>query len=550
MLTKLVALYEQRGQHQQASRIKGMLGSPKTGPIGTEDLPPRRTSTEVTAPFATQTGSLRGKTAALRGTTTAIGRARESARAKATVNVHAFPPESMIFTIPLPEEETLPAEAREILRQSDVELQNKHLLAAFDSCVQVIALAPDYMPVHLRLAEIYTKQRQVRRARVQADSLIRLAGTEVNHDNLWMVYRVLLHANGGDTPSLKRLVELLIDAGQTEQASFYASRLIQILDTEGLTDEALAFSIRLCELIPGDTRAALENVILRIKAEDRGGALDRWESAVAAGADPVVARSSIAALTTLINEDDHWRILSEVIPALRQSHDQTMMTPIPAQRRLCQSPRPSRPGLGSCSSRMMIWPVATCSLTRPVAERCADSRASAAVTLAWTIGTDGAIDEYVAAVRTALKLLQNEQVASHPAWEGLVGRVPRFEDLSLELGEALLTRNDAAGAAEVLKDARARSRNHGPICERLAEAYFKIGQLGSALTVLDELAVHFRASGQLEAMAGVLRQMSQLAPNNIKGEVAADRRVPTAWLCGRGPSRIDSTQPTSKNDPA
>jgi thioredoxin-like negative regulator of GroEL len=134
------------------------------------------------------------------------------------------------------------------------------------------------------------------------------------------------------------------------------------------------------------------------------------------------------------------------------------------------------------------------------------------------LAEDGRVDEYVAAVRTALKLLQNDAVANHPAWDGLVGRVPRFVDLSLELGEVLLARGDAAGAADVLKEAHARSRNHGPICERLAEAYFKTGQLGSALTVLDELAVYYRSSGQgqLEAMAGVLRQMSQLAPNNIK----------------------------------
>jgi tetratricopeptide (TPR) repeat protein len=68
----------------------------------------------------------------------------------------------------------------------------------------------------------------------------------------------------------------------------------------------------------------------------------------------------------------------------------------------------------------------------------------------------------------------------------------------------------------VLKEAHQHARHHGPLCERLADAYFRSGQLGSALTVLDELAVHYRSSGQLEAMAGVLRQMSQLAPNNIK----------------------------------
>ncbi len=517
VLTKLVALYEQRGQHQQAARIKGMLGAPKTGPIETEALTVSRPALAPTAPFTAQTSPVRGGTAALRGATTAFGRSRESARAKAAASVHAFPPESMIFTIPLPGEETLPAEARAILRQCDSELRNMQLLAAFDSCVELISLVPDYIPVHLRLAEICTKQRLVRRARMQAEALIRLAGTETTHDDLWMVYRVLLHANGGDTPSLKRLVELLIDAGQTEQASFYASRLIQILDAEGLNDEALAYSIRLCELIPGDTRAALENAILRIKGGDRGGALDRWESAVAAGADPVVARSSIAALTTLINEDDHWRILSEVIPAIRSTHDQAIIDAYARTAAAMPDSATLQAGHGlmliannDMSGRELLAQAAGSRSGAPI------SRASAAISLAWTQGENESVDKYVAAVRTALKLLQDNQVANHPAWEGLAGRVPRFEDLSLELGEVLLTRGDAAGAAEVLKEAHARARNHGPICERLAEAYFKIGQLGSALTVLDELAVHFRASGQLEAMAGVLRQMSQLAPNNIK----------------------------------
>jgi tetratricopeptide (TPR) repeat protein len=144
------------------------------------------------------------------------------------------------------------------------------------------------------------------------------------------------------------------------------------------------------------------------------------------------------------------------------------------------------------------------------------ARAVSAVALSWLLKGTERTDEYVAAVRTALQLLELPAVATHPTWQGLVGRIPRHEDLSLELGEALLARQDAAGAAEVLKTAHARSRHHGQVCDRLAEAYFRIGQLGSALTVLDEMAVHYRSTGQLEAMAGVLRQMSQLAPNNIK----------------------------------
>ncbi|MCC6790229.1 MAG: tetratricopeptide repeat protein [Thermomicrobiales bacterium] len=477
----------------------------------TEDLPPRPVADAAT------TTPIEARTAPLRNVTTAIGRAREGARRKAKADVHAFPPESMMFTIPLPHLETQTDEVRTILGQADLELQQRKYTAAIDSCVQVIGLAPEYTPVYLRLAEIYTKQRLIRRARAQADALVRLADASDDRDDLWMVYRVLLHASGGDTASLKRLVELLIEAGRTEQASIYASRLIQILDSEGLEQEALSYSIRLCELIPGDTRAALENAILRLKNGDRGGALDRWESAVAVGADPVVAKASIAALTTTINEDDHWRMLADVVPVVRARHDQTVVDAyIRTAMTLPETPT-LLAGQGLLLTAMDDIEGRTL-LTQAAGARNGStiSRASAAVALAWVLAGEGRIDEYVAAVRTAIKMLADPTVEHHPSWEGLVGRVPRFEELSLELGDALLARGDAAGAAEVLKEGHARAKQHGPICERLAEAYFKTGQLGSALTVLDELAVHYRSSGNLEAMAGVLRQMSQLAPNNIK----------------------------------
>lgn len=508
VLTQLVALYEQRGQHQQAARIKGMLGTPKTGTAATEDTGPRATA-------ATQ--PIQNRTVPLASPTAAIGKAKEAAKAQLDHHAPAFPPESLIFTMPLPGEEKLNSEARSLLRQADAELKARQLQAAFDTSLQVIAIAPDFAPIYLRLAEIYTKQRLTRRARMQAEALIRLANATDQRESLWMVYRVLLHASESDTTSLRRLVELLIDAGQTNQASLYASRLIQILDGEGLTEEALAYSVRLCEIIPGDTRAALENAILRLKGGDRGGALDRWEHAVSTGADPIVARSSLAAVTTSINEDDHWRLLADVIPALRVRGDREIVdayvrtaSVMPESPTLIAGQGLILTAAGDIAGRELLVQAAG------ARSGAAFSRAAAAVALAWSLADQGNVDEYVAAVRTALKLLQDDTVAAHPGWEGLLGRVPRFEDLSLELGEALLQRGDAAGAAEVLKEAHSRTRHHGPISERLSEAYFKIGQLGSALTVLDELAVHYRASGQLEAMAGVLRQMSQLAPNNIK----------------------------------
>ncbi|MER3436219.1 MAG: hypothetical protein C4346_00490 [Chloroflexota bacterium] len=517
-LARLVQLYQERGHHTQAARILSMLAGPKTETISTNDLPPRPNVSPTTRLATQATTRLSGATSSLVRETAAIGRAaRGATKSLPNLPPPSFPPESLTLTIPLPGEDELPAEVRELLAETAHDLRHGRLKAAHDLCLYALQLAPDYTPLFVRIAEIYVAQHLTRRARVQGETLLRLAEASGDQRHLWMIYRLLLHTSENDLTSLRKLVELLIEAGRTELASLYASKLIQLLDGEGLAEEALGYSVRLCRLIPGDTRAALENVILLLRSGDRGSAVDRWETAVAAGADPIIAKASMAPMLTEINEDDHWRLLSDVLPVLRE--------------------RKSREILEAYVRTAAILPPSTCHLTghglllaamgdKQAREQLATAagdrngspmaRAVSAIALADLIKHDGSPDEYVAAIRTAVKCIDDPHVAAHPAWEGLIGRIPRFEDLSLELGETLLNRGDAAGAVDILKAAHQRSRHHGPLCEKLAEAYFRIGQLGSALTVLDELAIHYRNTAQLEAMARVLRQMSQLAPNTIK----------------------------------
>ncbi len=516
-LMKLATAYQGRGQDGHAARIMSMLGAPKpetSTQSSTGQLPIPSTKS-----LPRQTRGLTGalnRTALLRYGTTAIGKGGEEIPKEAPP---PFPPESLAFTIPLPGEAHLPNEVRDVIDLSTVDLKSGHLDAALDACLYALDIEPGYVPLYLRIAEIYTVQRLTRRARAQAETLLRLVSFLGDEDSAWMIYRVLLHSSDKDLVSLRRVVELLIANDEPEQASFYASKLIQLLDSEGLTNESLAYSVRLCKLIPGDTRAALENAILRIKAGDLEGAVDRWESAVANGADAAIARSSLAAIMSGINENEFWVILGHVAELQRQAPQNKAILDAYV-RTVASLPQPT----SSCIAGQGLLaqaagdPEAHIILTAAAGDRNASplARATGAVALAWSLQDTDQVDQYVAAVRTALQLLEDSQVATHPAWEGLVGRAPRFEDLSLQLGETLLKRDDAAGAVEVLKEARERNEFHQDICRTLADAYFKIGQLGSALTILDGLAVHFRNTGQLDPMAAVLRQMSQLAPNNIK----------------------------------
>jgi tetratricopeptide (TPR) repeat protein len=270
-------------------------------------------------------------------------------------------------------------------------------------------------------------------------------------------------------------------------------------------------------LIPGDTRAALENAVLRVKAADYQGAVEVWEEAVAAGADPVIGKVSIAAVIGSSSPDDHWRMLADIGPVLRERQDRTI---IDAYARTAAA-MPESPLLLAGQGVLLANlddPLARELLSSVVAERGQQplTKAICAVSLSRLAKIAGPQEEFVASVRTSLKFLEDAGIATHPCWGGLVGYLPKFEDLSLELGDHLLRQGDAAGAVDVLKVAKDHASKSERVCAVLADAYFRTGQLASALTVLDELAAHHRSTGQLDAMAAVLRQMSQLAPNNIK----------------------------------
>jgi tetratricopeptide (TPR) repeat protein len=131
--------------------------------------------------------------------------------------------------------------------------------------------------------------------------------------------------------------------------------------------------------------------------------------------------------------------------------------------------------------------------------------------------SDGERDsEYLAAVRTTLTLFSDNRATADVNWEGLLGFVPRIEEMSFELGKELLKAGDAAGAVDVLKQGYAVAKGHTELTQALADALARTNQHGSALTILDELAMAHRKAGRLEEMAATLRQMSQLAPTNIK----------------------------------
>jgi tetratricopeptide (TPR) repeat protein len=371
--------------------------------------------------------------------------------------------------------------------------------------------------VFLRMAELQLKLGYRQKALTTVNDLQKFASLFRSQVADWAFARVRLHAESFELGKVQRLVDGLIDEGNASIAAPYAARLIEHLERDGKSGEAQAYSDRICALAPGDTLATLEGVLLCLKHGDRGGALDRWELALRNGANLAVAKASLAAIVADHNESDHWRMLGEVMPVYRQTADETIEIAYRRTAESCGMSQLHRSAVSLFNGRAVgadrKW-----ALAAAVSDRTGTpiGRAVAAAAMVHLLSEGERGSEYLAAIRTTLTLFTENLAGSDVNWEGLLGFVPRIDDMSFELGRVLLDAGDAAGAVEVLKRGYSAAKGHTGLTLALADALARTNQHGSALTILDELAMTHRKAGRLEEMAATLRQMSQLAPTNIK----------------------------------
>jgi len=557
-IAQLAEMYEARGQHTQALRILRMLGDPEPdNSVPAEanghavapaaDAPAGRLATEVVpapadplpgqkaavsdpsgagpaAADSPATDLLSRRTRGLAGMaerSTALLRTaslQTPATPRRTAGKNPFLPSTLTFTVPLPGEAALPDRLRKIVAESGQHLHEGRLEAAIDGCLQVLALDGTYLPVSARIAEILTVRQRIGRARAEAETVLRLMAMTGQREHRWMAERVLLHTNGRDRAALQTLIQHLIEAKQSDQASFYASRQIRLLDDEGLTDEAWSAVVHFSDQMPADARLMIEQIALCLKASEGEAAKSCLDTAFAIGTDPVVVQVARAVTIAASDEEFHWRELADVMPLARSDVVRAEMLH-DAYSRLA-AVMPADPTLEAGQSLLLAVTIPEAGLPHlaTMVMRVGATpmtRAVAAVTLAQAYGGE-ATDERVKILRAALSVLDEPGIADHPAWIGLTGSLPRIEDISLDLGEALLDQDDVPGAIEVLEAAQQRSPCHEILCQRLADAYFRHGQLRDALEILDALVSHYRDEGQLEAMVVVLRRMAEMAPNNAK----------------------------------
>lgn len=111
--------------------------------------------------------------------------------------------------------------------------------AALDACYQVIRIDPEYLPIHLRLSEIYEREGHVGDALAKYRTLIDTYMARACPTDAIMVYQRMIELAPDDLDARTQLVALLRSLGRTDDAATEAISVATTAFRMGQTERAL-----------------------------------------------------------------------------------------------------------------------------------------------------------------------------------------------------------------------------------------------------------------------------------------------------------------------
>src|SRR5690606_30666282 len=182
-----------------------------------------------------------------------------------------------------------------------VELSGKYLdqgllEAALDACHETLRVNMDYLPIHLRMGEIYERQGRPEEALTKYQLLIDTYRVRGESERAIDVYFRFIELSPDTINARSKLADLLRNAGRVEEAT---QQLIHVANTYfrlGQTNKALEEYRRLVQWAPKDREVHAQYGLALLKLERFEAALGEFRRALELGRpnDPVaVARMNI-----------------------------------------------------------------------------------------------------------------------------------------------------------------------------------------------------------------------------------------------------------------
>jgi tetratricopeptide (TPR) repeat protein len=404
---------------------------------------------------------------------------------------------------------------------SEKYIEQRLMLGALDACMEVIRLNTNYLPIHLRMGEIYEREGRPEDALAKYQLLIDTYMVRNEPQRAIDVYLRLIELSPDTIQARSRLAELLKNDGRIEGAAEQIGQVAATYFRMGQTNKALEEYRRGVQWAPNNAtlRAQYGQALLK---------LDRYEAALgefrrALELHPAdlagIARLNMTLALMAEQPAPIWQSLATLLEQLKSQPQQLSAVQAEYRNALLVADAPLLHYiLGIVQQSAGQHPSALMELEQALAllEEGEDPMLPAVLV------HQAMADSHIAVGQSAeaLDQLQKGQAVAGSFQVDPASRYPFSTplargDLVRRMAEAYAASGNMAGAEQALQEAKQHLPYDRAIYTKLADVYFQQGKLNEALAQLDELATHYENRQDLDRAIETLEYGMQIGPNNI-----------------------------------
>lgn len=442
-------------------------------------------------------------------------------------------PLKMLDNLPTPEQPTFAPVTKLDIRGLDEQtarwvtasekyIEQGLLEAALDACHEIIRLNMEYLPIHLRMGEIFERQGRNEDALTKYQLLIDTYTVRNEATQAIDVYFRIIELSPDKINARSRLADLLKNAGRVEEA---CEQLIQVAAAYfrmGQTNRALEEYRRLLQWAPKSKEVHAEYGMALFKLERYEAALGEFRKALELGANDAVAIARMNMTLAMMGENAHavWDSLAALLEQMKAQPE--LSDVIQAEYRaalLTADTAILHYILGIIQQQSKQHSSALLEFEQ--AQTLYDSDEEPILPL--VLVHQAMADSHIALgqAEEALEQLRHGQAVAEQAQIDPSIKHPfaiplSHGDLTRRMAEAYAATDDLAGAEKALLEARRLLPYDRAIYTKLADVYFRQGKLKEALIQLEDLASHYEKRQDLDRAIEILEYGLKLAPSNTE----------------------------------
>lgn len=404
----------------------------------------------------------------------------------------------------------LPTAIARWVQDADADIARGRYESALDLTLLAEALAPDYLPLFVRHAELLLTTDRPRDAVYMAELVSRLLEARGEDGHPFELLRIVAHAE----PSAARLVDLArgaLQIGQPRMIERYVPDALGLLVAQGAFNDARDLAAHWQSRVPHQPEAVFAHVRELLRAGDAVAAV---AAATPAREQPLPLVAALAAQVAA-GSADQWAITARLVRLERGGHgstgevDQHLTEFAPLLDRGALSVHRAVLLLSNGKPREALDVLHDADASSPVSDYVAGVCAARAAALV----SDGAGS--LSGLRRAFTRLENAQVTEFAGKCALFDPPADRLTVGQELAATLLQADEFAAAVEVFQHLMAIAPNNAAIARSYAEALGRSGARDEAIGRLAELLRQQEQARQRTAALETMQTMVRIAPGNI-----------------------------------